>query len=35
MGLTRGQPAYLLFCGAALFLFMMLPGIAMARGKAD
>jgi hypothetical protein len=35
MGLTRGQPAYLLFCGGALFLFMMLPGIAMARGKAD
>lgn len=35
MGLTRGQPAYLLICGLALFLFMMLPGIAMARGKAD
>jgi hypothetical protein len=35
MGLTRGHPAYLLFCGGALFLFMMLPGIAMARGKAD
>ncbi len=33
MGLTRGEPAYLLFCGGALFLFMMLPGIAMARGK--
>ncbi|HYE47039.1 MAG TPA: hypothetical protein VEA44_14855 [Caulobacter sp.] len=35
MGLTRGQPAYLLICGLALFLFMMLPGVAMARGKAD
>ncbi len=35
MGLTRGDPAYLLFCGGALVLFMMLPGIAMARGKAD
>lgn len=35
MGLTRGHPAYLLFCSAALFFFMTLPGIAMARGKAD
>jgi len=35
MGLTRGHAAYVLICGAALFLFMMLPGIAMARGKAD
>ncbi len=33
MGLTRGQVVYILICGLCLFLFMMLPGIAMARGK--
>jgi hypothetical protein len=35
MGLTRGHWAYVVICGVCLFLFMMLPGIAMARGKAD
>lgn len=35
MGLTRGHWAYVVICGACLILFMMLPGIAMARGKAD
>ncbi len=35
MGLTRGHWAYVVICGACLVLFMMLPGIAMARGKAD
>ena len=33
MGLTRGQVVYILIAGLCLFLFMMLPGIAMARGK--
>lgn len=35
MGLTRGHWAYVFICGGCLVLFMMLPGIAMARGKAD
>lgn len=35
MGLSRGHWAYVIICGLALVLFMMLPGIAMARGKAD
>ncbi|MDB5469633.1 MAG: hypothetical protein JWR84_1193 [Caulobacter sp.] len=33
MGLTRGQPVYLVICGLCLFLFLMLPGIVMARSK--
>ena len=33
MGLTRGQAVYVIICGLCLFLFLMLPGIAMARGK--
>lgn len=33
MGLTRGHVAYILICGLCLFFFLMLPGIAMARGK--
>lgn len=33
MGLTRGEPVYVLICGAALFLCMMLPGLVMMRRK--
>jgi hypothetical protein len=33
MGLTRGQPVYVLACAGALFLCMMLPGLVMMRRR--